>query len=382
MTISEKELMSSIFKRYNIENLADLKKAYSNICSLAFEHLVEYVDCRYNVADFRNEFTDHTLERYTSVFKDDFLLFKSKKKKRVCLCSPKSLETDILNLHINGASQKLIIRYVNSLYNLNITPDIVERITDKLLDIYDKWNTRELKDKYLVLALDSVEGMALINGEVVRVQNYYAFGIGTFGEKEIVYTKSVKSSENYTYVDLVRELKKRGMENASFIIVNGEGECAKEVSQVFEDSVNCSVAYKIKEDKAVSKINHEDRESLEVKSEFIGKEEIFNHNKELKRMDIYAPYGDLEGNVYELGKLVSCDKIPEMVREIIESSGLMNNIRENYKKVFSRIEVYSSFENMEKSLYLASYRLANNWRQAFRNWRELKREAMKVGEGG
>lgn len=97
-----------------------------------------------------------------------------------------SLEDMIISLFAMGASNRDIESQTKKLYGVDVSPEMVSKITDKILPRAKEWQNRELKELYPVIFLDGVMFNVRTDGQVGKKTAYVVYAINTEGLKDVL----------------------------------------------------------------------------------------------------------------------------------------------------------------------------------------------------
>lgn len=106
-------------------------------------------------------------------------------KKYETVCT--ELDKKIISL-IKGMTTSDIQAEVEDLYGITISPSMVSRITDKVMDSAIEWQNRTLDKIYPIVYLDAMYFKVRSNGKIVNKAVYICLGYNMQGYKEILGT--------------------------------------------------------------------------------------------------------------------------------------------------------------------------------------------------
>ncbi len=83
-----------------------------------------------------------------------------------------SLEGMIVSLFAQGVSNRDIETHMKKIYGIEVSPEMVTRITDKILPIAKEWQNRPLEPMYPIIYLDGIIFNVNQDGQIVK-KTYY-----------------------------------------------------------------------------------------------------------------------------------------------------------------------------------------------------------------
>ena len=75
---------------------------------------------------------------------------------------------------------------MRKLYDIEISNNTINRITDKILPIVKEWQERPLEDIYAVVFIDAIHYHVRNEGRIVKRAVYIAIGIDMEGGKDVL----------------------------------------------------------------------------------------------------------------------------------------------------------------------------------------------------
>jgi putative transposase len=96
------------------------------------------------------------------------------------------LEGMIVSLFSQGLSNRDIESHMRKIYGLEVSAEMVTRITDKILPLAKEWQNRPLNELYPILYLDGIVFNVNKDGQVVKKTAYVVFAVTIEGKKDIL----------------------------------------------------------------------------------------------------------------------------------------------------------------------------------------------------
>ena len=86
-----------------------------------------------------------------------------------------------------GMSDKQIRDHLEKVYNVDVSPDLISRVTDVGMDEVRKWQNRPLEKSYAIVYLDALCVKSREDGKSCNKSVYVALGVNFEGKKEVAY---------------------------------------------------------------------------------------------------------------------------------------------------------------------------------------------------
>ena len=93
------------------------------------------------------------------------------------------MEEKIIGLYAAGMTQSEVAEQIKALYDVEISPELVSRITDKILPQVNEWQNRPLEAVYPFVFLDAIHYKVRDNGKIVTKAAYVVLGVTLEGYK-------------------------------------------------------------------------------------------------------------------------------------------------------------------------------------------------------
>ena len=107
------------------------------------------------------------------------------------------------------------------IYGVDVSADLISRVTDAVIDEMTAWQTRPLESVYLVAYLDALVIKVRDSSGVQNKSVYIAVGIRTDGSKEVLGTWLQASEGAKFWLTILTELRQRGVEDILVMCADG-----------------------------------------------------------------------------------------------------------------------------------------------------------------
>ncbi len=94
------------------------------------------------------------------------------------------MDSQILSLYAKGMSTRDIVDAFKEMYGAEVSPTLISKVTDAVLDQVIQWRTRPLDEIYPIVYLDGIIIKVRQDKQVIRKTMYIALGINLEGRKE------------------------------------------------------------------------------------------------------------------------------------------------------------------------------------------------------
>jgi putative transposase len=127
----------------------------------------------------------------------------------------------VLSLYGRGMSTRDIQGHLAELYGTEVSPDLISRVTDAVLEDVQEWRKRPLAPVWPIVYLDALVIRVRDGGAVRRKSAYVALGVGVEGRKEVLGIWLEETEGAKFWLKVITELKNRGIEDILIACVDG-----------------------------------------------------------------------------------------------------------------------------------------------------------------
>ena len=127
----------------------------------------------------------------------------------------------IISLYARGLSVREIQAHLEEMYGVEVSPDLVSRVTDAVLEDVREWQSRPLDAVYPVVFFDALRVKIRDEGLVRNKAVYIALAITGEGDKEVLGLWIEQTEGAKFWLKVMNELKTRGVQDVLIAVVDG-----------------------------------------------------------------------------------------------------------------------------------------------------------------
>ena len=143
----------------------------------------------------------------------------------------------IIALYARGMTVRDIQAHLHEIYGVEVSPDLISRVTAAVLDEVREWQTRPLDRVYAVIYLDAIRCKVRSEGMVINKAAYLAVGIDADGFKDVLGIW-IDATEGATFwMQICNELKTRGIDDVIFVCCDGLTGLPDAIEAVWPDAL-------------------------------------------------------------------------------------------------------------------------------------------------
>jgi len=148
----------------------------------------------------------------------------------------RGFDDKILSMCGLGLSTQGIGERIKDIYNVEISPELVSRMTDEVKGLVDDWRSRPLEPLYPVVFFDALHANIRDEGHVVKKAVYIALAIRLDGQKEAFGMWVERNEGSKFWLGILNELKNRGVGDILIAAVGGLAEFPEAIDAVFPET--------------------------------------------------------------------------------------------------------------------------------------------------
>ena len=131
------------------------------------------------------------------------------------------MEEKILSLYACGMSQRDISEQIKNLYDVEISPELVSKISEKIMPDVTAWQNRPLEAVYPFVFMDAIHYKVKENHQYITKAAYVVLGINLDGQKDILGIWIGENESSKFWLNVLNELKTRGIKDVFLFCVDG-----------------------------------------------------------------------------------------------------------------------------------------------------------------
>ena len=147
-----------------------------------------------------------------------------------------SMDEKILWLYAQGMSTREIVQAFDEWYGADISPTLISRVTNAVIDKVVEWQSRPLDSIYPIVYLDCLVVKIRQDKRVINKSIFLALGINKDGEKELLGMWIAENEGAKFWLNVLTELQNRGVEDILIACVDGLKGFPDAINSVFPET--------------------------------------------------------------------------------------------------------------------------------------------------
>ena len=280
----------------------------------------------------------------------------------------------ILSMYSKGMSTRDIQYHVKEIYNYEISPETVSRITDAVIDKAREWQTRPLEPIYAIIFMDAIFLKLRVDGRVKNVAAYLMIGIDLEGKKECLGIWLGQSESAKYWLSVLNELRNRGVNDVLIFAVDGLSGFPQAIHSVYPDAdIQRCIVHQIRN--SLSQMAWKDRKAVAD-----ALRSIYTAPTEEAGLMALQSLEEEWGKKYpqvilswyrNWAELSTFFRYPAEVRRLIYTTNPIESLNSRVRKTVKGKSVFPTETSLFKTLYLAVHEAEKRWTVRTKHWPEI-----------
>jgi putative transposase len=270
----------------------------------------------------------------------------------------------IISMYARGMSVREIRGHLDELYGVEVSPDLISRVTDEVMDEVREWQSRPLDNIYPIIIFDALRVKIRDEGTVRNKAVYLALGFTLEGHKEVLGLWIEQTEGAKFWLRVMTEIKNRGVGDVFIAVVDGLKGFPEAINAVFpETSVQTCIVHMIRH--SLNYVPWNDRKAVVADLKSIYRAESADaaakrlDEFEEKWDDKYPPIAQSWRRNWE--QIIPFFAYPPAVRKIIYTTNAIESLNMSLRKIIKNRGHFPSDDAATKLLYLALRNAAKKW---------------------
>jgi len=280
-------------------------------------------------------------------------------------------DEQVISLYARGMTLSEIQGHLEDLYQTEISKDLISTITDGVLEEITRWQNRTIDNVYPILYLDCIYVKAREANTVVNKAVYLAIAVNMEGKKELLGIWVGKNEGAKFWMQIVNELKHRGLEQIYVACVDGLKGFPEAINSVYPKTiVQLCIVHMVRN--SVKYVSHKDLKEIttDLKKIYTSATAEMAHF-ELKQFGMkwdakYPVISDMWQRHWD--GITPFFAFPKEIRKVIYTTNSIESINRQIRKIIKNKGVFPDDKSIQKIIYLALRNAAKKWTMPIKDW--------------
>jgi transposase-like protein len=284
----------------------------------------------------------------------------------------KSMGDKILSLYAKGMTTREIEATFKEMYDAEISPALISKVTDSVLEEVIEWQTRPLEAVYPVVYLDGIVVKVRQNRQVINKVIFLALGINLQGQKELMGMWLSETEGAKFWLGVLTELQNRGVKDILIACVDGLKGFPDAINTVYpKTQVQLCIVHMVRN--SLKYVSWKDYKAVTADLKQIY--QSVTEEEGLKALETLGQKWD--GKYPQLSKswkahwanLNTLFGWPEDIRKAIYTTNAIESLNSVIRKAIKKRKLFPTDESARKVVYLAILDASKKWTMPIKNWR-------------
>jgi transposase-like protein len=284
-----------------------------------------------------------------------------------------SMDDKILWLYAQGMSTRDIVSAFDEWYGAEISPSLVSRVTNAVMEEIVEWQSRPLDAIYPIVYLDCIVVKIRQDKRVINKSIFLALGINTDGQKELMGMWIAENEGAKFWLSVLTELNQRGVEDILIACVDGLKGFPDAINTVFPQThIQLCIVHMVRN--SLKYVSWKDYKAVTADLK-----RVYRSATEDEALLELERFGEVWDSQYpQISKswrnhwqnLNTLFNYPEDIRRAIYTTNAIESLNSVIRKALKKRKTFPNDEAATKMVYLAIKDASKKWTMPIQNWRQ------------
>lgn len=284
-----------------------------------------------------------------------------------------SMDDKILWLYAQGMSTREIVNAFDEWYGAEISPTLVSRVTNAVIEQVVEWQSRPLDAIYPIVYLDCIVVKIRQDKRIINKSIFLALGINTEGHKELMGMWIAENEGAKFWLNVLTELQQRGVEDILIACVDGLKGFPDAINAVFPQThIQLCIVHMVRN--SLKYVSWKDYKAVTADLKRVYRSAT--EDEALLELERFAETWD--GQYPQISKswrthwhnLNTLFNYPEDIRKAIYTTNAIESLNSVIRKAIKKRKIFPSDDSAKKMVYLAIKDASKKWSMPIQNWRQ------------
>ena len=283
------------------------------------------------------------------------------------------LDRQSIALYARGASYGDIRDHLSEMYDLDVSPATISRITDKILPLIQEWRSRPLEQVYPFVWLDAIHYKVRHEGRVVNRAVYCIIGLNQDGYKELLGMYIGENEGSRFWLQVLTDLQNRGIEDIFIACIDNLQGFAEAIESVFpQTEVQLCIVHQVRNSQKYLSFKDLKPFMKDLKTVY----QASTKDQGEKNLDqLAANWGQRYPKVIDSWRknwprLSNYFQYNKDIRRIMYTTNIIEGFHRQLRTVTKTKGAFQSEEALMKLLFLVQENITAKWNRPVHNWNQ------------
>lgn len=295
-----------------------------------------------------------------------------------------SMDDKILSLYAKGMTTREIVATFKEMYDADISPTLISKVTDAVLERVVEWQSRPLDPVYPIVYLDCIVVKIRQDKRVINKAIHLALGVNLDGHKELLGLWLTENEGAKFWLNVLTELQNRGVKDILIACVDGLKGFPDAISTAFpQTQIQLCIVHMVRN--SMKYVAWKDYKPVTADLKRIY--QSVTEEEALLALDEFAARWDEKYPTISRSwrahwhNLNTLFRYPDEIRKAIYTTNAIESLNSVIRKAIKKRKLFPTDDSAIKVVYLAINDASKKWTMPIRNWRTALNRFMIEFEG-
>lgn len=291
----------------------------------------------------------------------------------------------VISMYARGMSVREIRGHLKELYGVEVSPDLISRVTDAVLEEVRAWQNRALETVYPVVIFDALRVKIRDEGIVRNKAVYLALAINRDGGRDVLGIWIENTEGAKFWLKVMNELRNRGLQDILIAVVDGLKGFPEAINAVFPETIiQTCIVHLIRH--SMNFASWKDRKHVAKALRDVYRAKDVDAGRAALDAFETGPWGEKYPAIAQSWRrnweqVIPFFAFPEAVRRIVYTTNAIESLNAKIRRAVRTRGHFPNDDAASKLLYLVLRHAAEAWKRPPRQWFEAKTQfAVIFGE--
>jgi len=284
-----------------------------------------------------------------------------------------SMDEKILWLYAQGMSTREITQAFDEWYGADISPTLISRVTNSVIDQVVEWQSRPLDSIYPIVYLDCLVVKIRQDKRIINKSIFLALGINIEGQKELLGIWIAENEGAKFWLGVLTELQNRGVEDILIACVDGLKGFPDAINSVFPQThIQLCIVHMVRN--SLKYVSWKDYKAVTADLK-----RVYRSSTEEEALLELGRFGEVWDDQYpQITKswrthwqnMNTIFNYPQDIRKAIYTTNAIESLNSVIRKAIKKRKIFPSDDSAKKMIYLAVKEASKKWTMPIHNWRQ------------
>lgn len=277
-------------------------------------------------------------------------------------------DSKVLAMYARGMTVREIRGYLEEMYQVPVSPDVISTVTDGVMEEVAAWQSRPLEEIYPVVIFDALRVKIRDSGTVKNKAVYLAIGINREGERDILGLWIDLNESASFWARILSELQSRGVQDILIALMDGLTGFPDALEAVFPQAhVHQCTVHLVRQ--SLKYVSYTDRKLIAKELRAIynapteaAAEAALVAFERSKWNDKYPLITQIWRRHWE--RIIPVFQYPPQIRKMLYTTNAIESLNMQLRKIIKNRGHFPNDEAATKLIFLALRNITTKWRKS------------------